>query len=114
MPNSQPIQPTEQPRDTAQAYVVMGVSGCGKSTVGRALAERLGGVFYDGDDFHPPQNIAKMSRGEALTDADRAPWLAQLAQVPQARIRVTTTESPTERPCTVSPTALTRPAASCP
>jgi gluconokinase len=55
--------------------VVMGVTASGKSTVGRRAAARLGWPFYDADDFHPPENIAKMSRGEPLTDDDRAPWL---------------------------------------
>lgn len=53
----------------------MGVSGAGKSTVGPLIAERLGLPFRDADSFHPPANVAKMARGEALTDADRAPWL---------------------------------------
>lgn len=56
----------------------MGVSGCGKTTVGQALAERLGYVFYDGDDFHPPENVAKMANGIPLDDTDRTPWLARL------------------------------------
>ena len=55
--------------------VVMGVSGAGKSTVGERIAATLGLSFRDADDFHPPANIAKMSRGEALNDSDRAPWL---------------------------------------
>ena len=55
--------------------LVMGVSGAGKSTVGALLAARLGAPFADADAFHPPANIAKMSRGEPLTDADRWPWL---------------------------------------
>ncbi|CAI2353726.1 unnamed protein product [Caenorhabditis sp. 36 PRJEB53466] len=54
---------------------VMGVSGCGKSTIGSALAERLNWSFKDGDTFHPPQNIEKMCAGIPLTDADRLPWL---------------------------------------
>jgi carbohydrate kinase (thermoresistant glucokinase family) len=58
--------------------VVMGVSGAGKTTVGQRLAERAGWAFRDADDFHPPANIAKMRRGEALTDTDRAPWLEEL------------------------------------
>ena len=58
--------------------VMMGVSGSGKTTVGRALAEQLACPFYDGDDFHRPEQIAKMSAGTPLTDADRAPWLADL------------------------------------
>lgn len=56
--------------------VVMGVAGCGKSHVGAALAARLGAAWRDGDDLHPPANIAKMARGEPLNDADREPWLA--------------------------------------
>jgi gluconokinase len=59
--------------------VVMGVSGCGKSTVGGLLAECLGVPYTDADDFHPPANVEKMSAGEPLTDADRAPWLDALA-----------------------------------
>ena len=55
--------------------VVMGVSGSGKSTVGAALAQRLGVPFADADDFHPPANIAKMTAGVALDDDDRHPWL---------------------------------------
>lgn len=55
--------------------LIMGVSGAGKSTVGPLLAARLGVPFADADAFHPPANIAKMSRGEPLTDDDRWPWL---------------------------------------
>lgn len=55
--------------------VVMGVSGSGKSTVGAALAQRLRVPFADADDFHSTANIAKMSAGHPLTDADRGPWL---------------------------------------
>jgi gluconokinase len=58
--------------------VVMGVCGCGKTTVGRALATRLGWPFYDADDFHPATNVAKMARSVALTDEDRKPWLDRL------------------------------------
>lgn len=61
--------------------IVMGVSGCGKSTIGKSLAEDLGWPFYDGDDFHPAENITKMSQGIPLTDADRAGWLAALARL---------------------------------
>ncbi|GEB11893.1 gluconokinase [Pimelobacter simplex] len=53
----------------------MGVSGSGKSTVGAALGQRLGVPFADADDFHPPENIAKMAAGHALDDTDRHPWL---------------------------------------
>lgn len=55
--------------------VVAGVSGSGKSKVGELLAQRLGVPFEDGDDLHPPENKAKMQRGEPLTDEDRRPWL---------------------------------------
>lgn len=58
--------------------MVMGVAGSGKTTVGKALAERLGWDFYDADDFHPPENIARMTQGIPLTDTDRAPWLIAL------------------------------------
>ena len=58
--------------------VVMGVSGCGKSTVGEKLASRLNGQFADGDDFHPSANVERMSNGIALTDEDRLPWLAAI------------------------------------
>ena len=60
--------------------VLMGVSGCGKSTVGVELSRRLGWPFRDADSFHPPANIAKMSQGIPLTDADRWPWLDAIAQ----------------------------------
>lgn len=56
----------------------MGVSGSGKSTVGRALARAIGGRFHDGDDFHSPANVEKMRSGQPLTDADRGPWLTAL------------------------------------
>ncbi|MCR6030388.1 gluconokinase [Nocardioides sp. zg-579] len=60
--------------------VVMGVSGSGKSTVGAALARRLGVPFADADDLHPAANIAKMSRGEPLDDGDRRPWLEEVGR----------------------------------
>lgn len=59
--------------------VVMGVSGAGKTAVGNALARRLGYDFVEGDDYHPPANLDKMSRGEALDDDDRRGWLEALA-----------------------------------
>jgi gluconokinase len=62
-------------------FIVMGVSGSGKTTVGQLLAQRLGCRFYDGDDFHPPENIAKMAAGVALDDDDRRSWLATLADL---------------------------------
>jgi gluconokinase len=62
-----------------RTIVVMGVSGVGKTTVGTALARALGCAFLDADDLHPPANIEKMRKGQPLTDEDRAPWLAALA-----------------------------------
>ncbi len=61
------------------ALIVMGVSGSGKSTIGEKLAERLGCGYEDGDKFHPPSNVAKMSAGQPLTDEDRWPWLQAIA-----------------------------------
>ncbi len=62
------------------AYVVMGVSGCGKSEIGRRLAKAIGGRFIDGDDLHPAENITKMSEGVPLTDSDRFPWLVKVGE----------------------------------
>ena len=64
----------------------MGVSGAGKSTVARMLAGELGWDFAEGDDLHPPANVAKMAAGQPLTDADRAPWLEQVASWIDAEI----------------------------
>ena len=61
--------------------VIMGVSGCGKSSVGAGLAARLGLNYRDGDDLHPPENVAKMRAGMPLTDGDRWPWLDRVGQV---------------------------------
>jgi gluconokinase len=60
------------------AFILMGVAGAGKTTVGKRVAAELGLTFYEGDDFHPPQNVAKMSSGTPLNDADRAPWIDAL------------------------------------
>jgi gluconokinase len=60
--------------------VLMGVSGCGKSTVGALLAGRLGWDFEEGDDLHPAANVAKMAAGHPLDDEDRVPWLAKVAE----------------------------------
>ena len=57
----------------------MGVSGCGKTSIGKLLAEKLDVPFYDGDDFHPELNVEKMRSGKPLNDKDRYPWLAALA-----------------------------------
>lgn len=61
------------------SVVVMGVSGCGKSTVAIGLAAEIGGVYIDADDLHPASNVAKMAAGIPLTDDDRMPWLALVA-----------------------------------
>ncbi len=58
--------------------VVMGVSGAGKTTMGRALARRLGWPFHEGDDLHPAESVRKMAGDEPLTDADRQPWLERI------------------------------------
>lgn len=66
--------------------VLMGVSGSGKTTVGKLLAEQLGWTFVEGDDYHPRSNVEKMSAGQPLTDDDRRPWLAALRErIDQAR-----------------------------
>ena len=67
--------------------ILMGVSGSGKTSVGKALAEHLGWAFYDADDFHPPENVAKMANGIALNDSDRAPWLAALHDLISASLQ---------------------------
>ena len=59
----------------------MGVSGCGKSTLGTELAQTLKRKFYEGDDYHSPQNVEKMKASHPLTDQDRIPWLNQLGQL---------------------------------
>lgn len=66
--------------DRHPVLVVMGVSGSGKSTVAELLAEQLGWEFREGDDLHPPENVAKMASGRPLNDEDRAPWLALIAE----------------------------------
>ena len=65
--------------------VVMGVSGCGKSTVARDLAERVGGLYLDGDDFHPVSNVEKQRHGTPLTTEDRLPWLETVGRVMRER-----------------------------
>lgn len=63
-----------------EVVILMGVSGCGKTTVGRAVAGRWGAEFFDADDFHPRANVAKMARGEPLEDGDRWPWLERMRE----------------------------------
>jgi carbohydrate kinase (thermoresistant glucokinase family) len=87
------------PRNTA--IVLMGVSGAGKSTIGVRLARKLGRDFLEGDTFHPPSNVDKMSRGVPLDDDDRRPWLAAIAaaidDARRARHRVIVTCSALKR-----------------
>jgi gluconokinase len=84
-----------------RAIVVMGVSGCGKSTVAARLAQRLGWEFAEADAFHSPANIEKMRSGIALTDEDRWPWLDAIAAwIDAARAQ--------GRPCIVACSALKR------
>jgi carbohydrate kinase (thermoresistant glucokinase family) len=71
----------QQSPDLPAVAVVMGVSGAGKTTIGRRLAERLCWKFKEGDDLHPAENVAKMRSGQPLTDADRKPWLEAVARV---------------------------------
>ena len=68
-----------------RCFVVMGVAGCGKSTVGLAVAEAVGATYLDGDDLHPESNIAKMSSGRSLNDDDRAPWLDKVGAALRVR-----------------------------
>lgn len=89
-----------QSTNYAPAIVVMGVSGSGKTTVGGALARRLGVPFRDADEFHPKANVEKMSAGIPLTDEDRWPWLDAIA----AAIR----ETPPDKGIIASSSALRR------
>lgn len=68
-------------RESKMVIIVMGVSGSGKTTTGKLLADKLGWPFYDADDFHPPANVEKMRSGIPLTDRDRSPWLDALANL---------------------------------
>jgi gluconokinase len=72
--------PNDEPPTSTITVVVMGVSGSGKTTVAHCMNDVLGWPFAEGDDFHPPANVEKMSSGTPLTDADRAPWLEAVAR----------------------------------
>jgi gluconokinase len=75
---------------TPKIFIVMGVSGCGKSLIGKKLAQALGGIFEDADDFHPPTNIKKMTDSTPLEDEDRWPWLDILRERIVAQSQTTT------------------------
>lgn len=81
------------------ALVVMGVCGCGKSTIASLLADQLGGIYFDADDYHPVSNKEKMAAGIPLTDEDRWPWLAALNALIQEEHRP-------DRPCVLACSAL--------
>ena len=69
-------------------YLMMGVSGSGKTSVGKALADKLGWDFNDADDYHPAANVVKMAGGTPLDDSDRAPWLASLHELISSSLKV--------------------------
>lgn len=77
---------SQRSTESLPPVIVMGVTGCGKSAVGAALAARLGAVFIEGDALHPVENIAKMAAGTPLTDEDRAGWLDMIGQAVAAEI----------------------------
>ncbi len=84
--------------------VVMGVSACGKSEVGRQVAAQLGGVFIDGDDHHPEENVSKMASGTPLAEEDRWPWLDALQAIMQGHLA----DAPADCPLVVACSALKR------
>lgn len=86
-----------------KALIVMGVSGVGKTTVARALADRIGGRYMEADAFHPPENIAAMAAGKPLTDGMRQPWLEALSDAMQQAL----TSQP-DTPVVVACSALKR------
>lgn len=81
-----------------QAFIVMGVSGVGKTTVAQALADRMAGRYIEADEFHPPENIAAMAAGTPLTDVMRQPWLESLAEAMQ-QARTSTPDTPVVVAC---------------
>jgi carbohydrate kinase (thermoresistant glucokinase family) len=68
----------QRTKEKAVVLVLMGPMGCGKTTIGKLLSDRLSRPFHDADDFHPPENVSKMRAGIALDDSDRLPWLERL------------------------------------
>ncbi len=91
-------------RASPVCLVVMGVSACGKSEVGRQVAEQLGGVFIDGDDHHPEENVSKMASGTPLAEKDRWPWLDALRAVIHGHLA----DAPADCPLVVACSALKR------
>lgn len=85
LPNSG-LQYTILKMDT-NFLIVMGVSGSGKTTIGKVIATKLGWDFYDADDFHPQENVSKMARGIPLSDSDRVPWLDSLHDLIESCLR---------------------------
>ncbi len=85
-----PAKPTKATKDvsvrSSVIVVLLGVSGSGKTTIGKLLAKRLDCPFYDADELHSARNVSKMARGLALTDQDREPWLVQVKELMQAAI----------------------------
>lgn len=75
-----------EPTEGVRAVVLMGVCGTGKTTIGRLLSKHLGWEFFDGDDFHPESNVAKMAAGRPLEDEDRRPWLEALRSLLDRRL----------------------------
>lgn len=69
--------------------IIMGVSGSGKSTIGKEIASKLGVEFYDGDDFHPEANVSKMESGQPLDDQDRLPWLTSIHSFAKQQLQTT-------------------------
>ena len=80
MPTGEVLMDQHPANNRPMVAVVMGVSGSGKTTVGILLAETLGWQFQEGDNLHPTENVAKMSAGIPLSDADRLPWLRRIAE----------------------------------
>ena len=74
------LAPSLNARMSQPFIVIMGVSGCGKTTIARELADRIGGTYLEGDSFHPPENKAKMGKGIPLDDDDRQPWFDILVE----------------------------------
>ncbi len=79
--------PIEQHKAKHTGFIlVMGVSGSGKSTIGRALADSLGAGFIEADDYHSPRNVEKMAAGQSLSDEDRWPWMKAISQAAEAEM----------------------------